>query len=176
MRRLTVSLLLIALVFTGDACRSKRRRSATAQVEDDGRLLTTVRIADPRSAVQLVRGFYGVEAEAWRWAMKKFAVTLRPPSGAAEKGAVLELRYSVPDVLLSKVGPITVSTIVNGLALPPETISRAGDGIYTQDVAASALRADGVTVEFSVDKALPPSEQDSRELALIVSSIGLLPK
>ncbi len=175
MRRLTVSLLLIALVFTGDACR-RRRRSATAQVEDDGRLLTTVRMADPRGAVQLARGFYNVEADAWRWAMKRFAVTLRPPAGASEKGAVLELRYSVPEVLLSKLGPITVTATVNGFGLPPETFSNAGDGVYTHDVAASALRGDAVTVEFSVDKSLPPSEQDSRELALIVSSIGLLPK
>ncbi|HEV8145667.1 MAG TPA: hypothetical protein VGP79_04775 [Bryobacteraceae bacterium] len=175
MRRLTISLLLLAIVFTGDACRS-RRRSASAQVEDDGRLLTTVRMADPRGAVQLVRGFYSVEADAWRWAMKRFAVTLRTPTGSNEKGAVLELRYSLPEALLSKLGPITISATVNGLALPPETLSRAGDGIYIQEVAASALRGAGVTVEFNVDKALPPSEVDSRELALIVSSVGLLPK
>jgi len=176
MRRLTISLLLLAVVFTGDACRSKRRRSATAQVEDDGRLLTTVRMSDARGAVQLGRGFYSVEADAWRWTMKNFSVTLRAPSGAAEKGTTLELRYSLPEVLVSKVGSITIAATVNGLSLPPETLSRAGDGVYTQDVPASALRADGVTVEFSVDKALPPSDQDSRELALIVSSIGLLPK
>src|SRR5882672_2243835 len=157
MRRLTISLLLIAVVFTGDACR-RRRRPASAQVEDDGRLLTTVRMADPRGAVQLARGFYNVEADAWRWAMKKFAVTLRPPAGSAEKGAVLELRYSVPDVLLSKLGPVTVNASVNGFALPPETFSNAGDGVYLHDVPASALRGDAVTVEFSVDKSLPPNE------------------
>jgi hypothetical protein len=29
---------------------------------------------------------------------------------------------------------------------------------------------------LSVDKGLPPSEKDPRELAVIVSSVGLLPK
>ncbi len=175
MRRLTVLLLLVLVVFSNDACRRRRKQAANA-VEDDGRMLTTVRMSEPRGAVQLVRGFYGVEADAWRWTMKKFAVTLRPPTGAAEKGAVLELRYTIPDVLLSKLGPLTITAEVNGLKLPSETLSRPGDGVLTQDVAASALRGDAVTIEFTVDKGLPPNEQDSRELAMIVSSVGLLPK
>jgi hypothetical protein len=175
MRRLILALALMAIVFSGDACRRRKRASAVA-AEDDGLMLTIVRVADPHAAVQLSRGFYNVEADAWRWAMKKFAVTLRPPAGASQKGATLELRYSVPEVLLQKLGPITITAGVNGLALPPETFSAPGDGVWTRDVPASALRGDAVTVEFMVDKALPPSDQDSRELALIVSSIGLLPK
>jgi hypothetical protein len=65
---------------------------------------------------------------------------------------------------------------VNGTAIDPETFSQAGDCVYVHDVPAQALVADVVTVEFSTDKAIAPSDQDKRELALIVRSIGLVAK
>ena len=72
--------------------------------------------------------------------------------------------------------PTTISATVNGVALPPETYRAAGDGTYARDLPASALSTDPVTIEFSVDKAIPPGDQDLRELALVVTSVGLLPK
>jgi multidrug efflux pump subunit AcrB len=117
MRRLIVSLLLLTVVFTGDACRSKRRRSATAQVEDDGRLLTSVRMADPRGQIQLVRGFYSVEADAWRWAMKRFAVTLRqmgkPRLKAAFDGAN-EIGFAVLATTVSLVAVFVPVSFLTG--------------------------------------------------------------
>jgi hypothetical protein len=57
-----------------------------------------------------------------------------------------------------------------------ETFSQAGDFVYSHEVPALALGSDVVTVEFSTDKSLPPTEKDKRELALIVKTIGLVPK
>jgi hypothetical protein len=71
---------------------------------------------------------------------------------------------------------MTLSASVNGLALAPETFTQAGDHVYTREVPANALNGEAVTVEFSVDKSLPPTEQDSRELSLIVFSVGLIAK
>jgi len=65
---------------------------------------------------------------------------------------------------------------VNGTPVASETFSQAGDLTYSQDVPASALGSDVVTVEFSTDKALAPTDLDKRELALIVKTIGLVPK
>ena len=51
---------------------------------------------------QLVSGFYGIETGAWRWTGKQFAVALGTPAGAAQKGAVLELKLTVPPVTIEK--------------------------------------------------------------------------
>ena len=47
---------------------------------------------------------------------------------------------------------------------------------YDRDIPAAAFSGDVVSIDFSVDKGLPPTDQDTRELSVIVSTIGLLPK
>ncbi len=102
----------------------------------------------------------------------KFAVVLRPPKGEAK----LELKFTLHDTIVNKLGPVTVSAKVNGVQIDPETFSKPGDYVYSHDVPASALGADVVQVDFTTDKSLEPTEQDKRELSLIVKSIGLVAK
>jgi hypothetical protein len=162
--------LLMFVMLAPAGCRRKKK----GRTREDG-LASVINVADPADSAQLVRGFSAVEADAWRWSTSKFAVVLRPPAGAAQNGAKLELRFTLADAV-SKLGPVTVSATVNGTAVDPETFSQAGDFTYSHDVPASALGSDVVTVEFSTDKALPPNEKDKRELALIVKTMGLVPK
>jgi hypothetical protein len=167
--------LLSVLVLAPTGCRIKKKsRAKTA--EDDGQLASIVNVADPRAAVQLIRGFHGLENESWRWTMKNFAVTLRPPANAAQKGASLELKFTLPDVMFNRVGAMTLDARINGVDLGPETYPKAGDFTYSRHVPEMALHADGVTVEFAADKGLPPGDTDPRELAVIVTTVGLLPK
>jgi hypothetical protein len=163
-------MILAALMSTG--C-GRQKKTAGG---DDGQLLSVVNAADPRAAVQLTRGFYGVESNAWRWTAKDFVVTLRRPDGAAQNGAKLEVKLAVPDIVISRLSQISLTANVNGLALPPDTFSKAGNFVYTRDIPASALTTDPVAIDFTVDKALPPSGQDARELAIIVASVSLSPK
>lgn len=170
-----LSLTLIAvLAFSLGGCRRRKKRAV--QEEESTGLATVVHVADPRSAVQLVRGFHSVEANAWRWTMARFAVILHPPKDAARKGATLELKFSLPEIVVQKLGKMTVAATVNGLALASQSYDKPGEYTYSADVAPSALVGDAVTVDFTVDKALPPTDQDLRELALIVSTIGFQPK
>lgn len=171
MRRLVAAFALLALVGLSEGCRRKKKVNA----REDG-LASVVNVADPADSAQLVRGFSNVEADAWRWSTSRFSVVLRPPAGAAQNGAKLELVFTLHDAVVKKLGPMTVSAKVNGTAVDPETFSAAGDFTYSHEVPASALGSDVVTVEFSTDKALAPTEQDKRELALIVKSIGLVAK
>jgi hypothetical protein len=164
-----VLLMFVALAPSG--CRRKKK----GRTREDG-LASVINVADPADSAQIVRGFSNVEADAWRWSTSKFSVVLRPPPSAAQNGAKLELNFTLHEAVVSKVGPVTVSATVNGTPLAPETFSQAGDFVYSHDVPASALGSDVVTVEFSTDKALPPTEKDKRELALIVKSIGLVAK
>lgn len=132
-----------------------------------------VHAADPKAAFQLVKGFHEIEQNAWRWTAREFAVTLRPPAQAAEKGAVLRLKFAVPEPVIARLKAITLASRVGGAALAPETYAKPGDYVYTRDVPASALAGDVVSVEFSLDKAIPPSEADQRELGVVVTSVGL---
>ena len=52
------------------------------------------------------------------------------------------------------------------------TYTTAGDHTYSKDVPASALNTDAVTVDFALDKFLPPGTVDQRELGIVVTSIG----
>lgn len=162
---------LLALVGLSEGCHRKKKVNA----REDG-LASVVNVADPADSAQLVRGFSNVEADAWRWSTSKFSVVLRPPAGAAQNGAKLQLVFTLHDAVVNKLGPVTVNATVNGVSAGPETFSAPGDYTYAHDVPASALGADVVTVEFTTDKALAPTEQDKRELALIVKSIGLVSK
>lgn len=166
--------LLLALAFTAPGC--KHRKVAERQtVEESGapRLASTVRMGDPRSVAQLAAGFHDIEAHAWRWTMRKFSVYLRPPPGSAQKGAVLSLNLTVPAAVLETQKTISLSASVKGNKLSVETWSKPGNYIYQCELPGSLLTGDAVRVDFELDKALPPSEKDARELGVVVSKVGL---
>jgi hypothetical protein len=176
MRRLIgISILPLALALLVGAAGCKRRpQKVEVQATDEEAqdLETMVHVADPRGSLQLVRGFHDVEQSAWRWTMRKFSVTLRPPAGAAQKGATLQLKFAVPDPVIERLKDITLVANVQGVPLESETCRKPGEYTYTRDVPARAFSGDAVTVDFALDKVLPPSASDNRELGVVVSSVG----
>ena len=174
MRRLILAVTLTAVV-AAPGCRYTRHRPERAAI-DDGEPVSLLNVTDPRAGSQLTKGFWNIEGGAWRWTMRNFTATLRPPAGSDQRGATLELKFTIPDVMFNRVGAMTVDAHVNGLDLGPEKYTSAGVYSYRRDVPAAQLGAAAVAIDFSVDKGLPPSDQDTRELSLVVSSIGLLPK
>ncbi len=173
MRRLAaVAGLALALA----ACKRAKHDAQAVAPEQESTEASVVNMSDPGAAAQLVRGFYTLEAGVWRWTMKNFEVTLKSPPGASENGARLTMRLTVPEAISSKLGPVTLKAAVNGLALDPETYAKPGDYVYSRDVPAAALKGDPILVQFACDKAIEPSPNDARELALIAVSIGLEPK
>jgi hypothetical protein len=107
---------------------------------------------------------------------RQFSVLLRPPRTAAAKGAVLQLKFTIPEVALSKMKALSLSAYVNGTALTPESYTQAGEFIYSRDVPANLLVGDVARVDFSLDKTIPPSAADRRELGVVVSLVGFQPK
>ncbi len=169
-------LTIAAVCIAGGSCKAKRRVRVETVEEDAGPLASFVRLSEPKTAVQLVRGFYALEHGAWRWTKSEFSVTLRPPSGAAQNGARLEMKLSVPDAVIAKVPQSNLLCTVNGLALEPEKIAKPGDLLYKRDIPASALTGDAVTFDFRLDKFLAAGQVEERELGTIVLSVGLLKK
>jgi hypothetical protein len=176
--RLAACLILLLIALT-PACRIHKKgpHAQTGQpAEDDGQLVSVINMNDPRAAIQLTRGFHSLENNNWRWTMKSFEATLRPPAAAAKNGATLQLKFTIPQVMFSRVGAMTIDARIKGVDLGPQTYPAAGDYLYTRDVPATALSGDAVAIDFQVDKGLPPGEQETRELAIIVTTLGLLPK
>jgi len=131
-----------------------------------------LQVGDPNAAAQLVKGFYDLEAGTWRWTMGKFSVTLSPPPNASERGAKLVLRLMVPEPVIKKLTSVKLSASLDGVALAEETYTKPGQYVYSQDVPAQALAKRVVTVDFALDKFLPPGEADQRELGLVVTAVG----
>jgi hypothetical protein len=159
--------LLLTLAFAPLGCKRKR-----AGQEAPG-MVSTVHMGDPRTETQLISGFYGIEQSAWRWTGRRFSLVLRPPLGAAQRGGTLELRLTVPPVIIEKLKTISLSATIGATALPPETYTQPGDYTYMREVAPALLAGDSVRVDFQLDKSLPPSGADLRDLGVVVLSAGL---
>ncbi len=165
--------LILGFAFALPSC--KHRKAAERQADESGAptMSSTVRMGDPGAASQLAAGFYDIEDHAWRWSMRQFSVNLRPPAGSAQRGAILFLSFTIPPPVLEKQPSISLSASINGNKLPPETWSKPGTYTYQRDIPGNLLTGDTVRVDFELDKALPPSDKDARELGVVVSKAGL---
>jgi hypothetical protein len=166
-------LMLCAVLLAG--CK-RRAHAEDAPKEAPAELLSVFQVADPRAAVQMTRGFHALEGNSWRWTASRFRVVLAAPPAAAEKGARLELKFSIPDVIFDRLGAITLSASFDGERLEPESYTQPGEHTYTRPIAPRAFGGGAVSVEFATDKSLPPTSDDTRELALIVTALGLQPQ
>jgi hypothetical protein len=163
--------LMVALA--GTACKGKHNAVVQNEEQDTGpRMASVVRMSDPNANTQLLSGFYPVENNSWRWTAGKFSALLRTPLAAAEHGATLTLAFNIPEIVIQKLGTITITPAINGTAMMPSTYKAAGIYALTVDVPTSMLSGESVRADFTLDKSIPPGT-DKRELGIIATSIGL---
>lgn len=168
--------LALALSLAPLGCKSEPKTVKETVEEPEAEappLASSVRTSDARRGGQLLTGFYGIEANSWRWTAKQFSVLLRTPAAAAQSGAALSIAFTIPQVAIDHSGTIMLSASVEGTPLKPETYSKSGAYEYKRDVPAAALSKDAVRIQFSLDKAIPPTGAEKRELGIIVASVGL---
>jgi len=167
--------LAAVLTFTG-ACRGKHHRT-TVENEEPGelapRLANTLKMNDPAAPAQLLKGFYGVEGGSWRWTAGHFSLLLRSPLSAAQHGATLSLAFTIPEVVIQKLGSVTLTASIGATKLKSETYTKSGAYTFAADVPAELLTKESVTADFALDKSLPAGAVDQRELGIIVTSASL---
>jgi hypothetical protein len=137
------------------------------------RATSSVNIADPGQAAQLLNGFYGIEGGKSRWTAKNFSVLLKIPPGSPLR---IYLKVYVPDVQIRNLGPIKIRAEVAGRELPSLTLSKPIEYIYSVSVDPAALRSDYVVAKFRLDKSSVGLNGDVRELGVVVTEVGLAPQ
>ncbi len=164
------SISLILLWIT--ACK-RQPRLEEAPPEPEISLKSDLPVKDPDALVQLTHGFYGLEEDRWRWTGPDFGVVLAEPEGAVEQGATLQVDLNISEVVLQRLGPITLSATVGGTPIEPQTFSEPGDTTYIRAIPPEQLTGEPIDIEFTTDRALPPEGTDNRELSLIVTRFAL---
>jgi hypothetical protein len=128
-----------------------------------------IAMGNPRFAGRL-EGFYQIEEGRWRWTQPKFAVSFYAPPRAATAAARLSLDIYLPDVLVQKMGKVTISASVAGHPLPPETWQKPGAVTYAREVPAAWLNPGVNRIEFAVARSF---EADGRELGVVLTGASL---
>jgi hypothetical protein len=163
--------VLIVATFLSFSCKPKRKWATPEPLSQQLFLASSLSISDPASRSQLLSGFHELE-DTWRWTRKDFSVELGRPGTAAQKGARVNLVFAIPDLVIQKLKSITLYAVINEVKLPSETYRKPGDYTYSGDLPPAVFTAKKVKVDFHLDKALPPTATDGRELGIIVSAIG----
>jgi hypothetical protein len=172
-RRRGEACLALLILLLAPACKRREKIRVQQTEEDTGQLSSVIHTADPKAAAQLLKGFHSIEQNAWRWTMAKFAIVLRPPKNAQQRGATLSLKFSIPDPVIERLKTVSLSATIGGIALAPESYTQPGEFTYTREIEGRVLAGEAVNIEFTLDKAIPPGEVDQRELGIVVSSVGL---
>ena len=144
-------------------------------IEEPATLVSMIRVADPSTSSQLIRGFYPLESNTFRWAAGRFSVALGTPASARTNGAWLVLTFNLPPVSIQALKKITLKAKAGDVELSPEEYTTPGGHQYRREVPASALTKDVTGADFTLDKFLR-LPNDDRELGLVVTQIGLVAK
>ena len=171
MRRFTLTLALCLCTLTL-ACKRPDPIRLQPTLEEPAALASMIVISDPSTSSQLLRGFYPLDQPAWRWTAPRFTVALQSPPHARDNGAWLVLRYTVLEQFIATLKKITINAKFGDLAMAPEIVTTAGNREYRRELPPTAFTKESTYADFTVDPFLKP-EGDGRELALIVTAVGL---
>ena len=139
---------------------------------------SSIRVADPAIAKQLIAGFYEVSENRWRWTGPVFEVALKPPRVRRSqdqplKSAELRVQIYFPEAEINQLGPITMTAQTSGHQYESTIYSKGGSYEFVADIPADALCTNVLPITFSLDKYLHASKTDPRDLGVVVTSFTL---
>jgi hypothetical protein len=165
----------ICLVLTGTACRGKHQKVYIEDDEkqDEAQPVSAFKMGDPAASRQLVGGFYSVEGKSWRWTARDFVVSFRTPPDATRRGATASLEFVVPDIVIQKLSTVRLAAAVRGSQVAVEHYTAPGSYTFKAQIPAESCGSAETVVDFHLDKAMPPSGGDGRELGVIATAAAL---
>ena len=123
------------------------------------------RLLEPRYTPSLLNGWHDLQ-EGWRWTAREFSVSL--PLDPLITPRALQLRFTLHEAVVAKLGAVTIRAAVNGRRLEPETFRSAGEHVYKAWLPPDVVKGAPAHVEFQLDKTLPADLRDGLELGIIV--------
>lgn len=117
--------------------------------------------------LKLIAGWHEAERTGWRWTKREFSIGL--PDGGTETYQRMSMRVFIPQVLIERLGPLTLRAEFDGQELAPVPFNQPGEHAFSRRLGMIAGREQNV--HFSLDKALYPGDFDHRELGIIVAAI-----
>ena len=102
--------------------------------------------------LKLIAGWHEAERTGWRWTKREFAVGL--PDGGTETYQRMSMRVFIPQVLIERLGPLTLRAEFDGQELTPVPFNQPGEHAFSRKLGMIAGREHNV--HFSLDKALYP--------------------
>jgi hypothetical protein len=97
-------------------------------------------------------------------------------TAGATQPAHLNVQIYIPESSIRKLGSQTLTAQFAGHALEPETWSGPGRYVFRRTLKPEWLKAGNsgdVEIDFSLDKAIPPTGSDLRELGIVVREISI---
>ena len=129
-----------------------------------------VLLADLRALDQLGDGWYEIENGGWRWMSREATLYLKKPTA---ENIVFEMKLYVPESVIQRVGAPSMRIVLNGELLATRKFPQAGSYVVEQTVPAQMLSPEVFRVDLKLDRAMPPSSADHRELGVVVTTVGL---
>jgi hypothetical protein len=137
-------------------------------------LLSRVEAADPRAAPQMIEGFYPLEQRLWCWTSRKFTVALAPPRSVPGLPMEVVLLFTLPEVIIDKLGPITLTARIDGAEVGSRLYDQPDVGlVFDAEVPENLLSNGRTVVEFELDKSMIVDEVPRRDLGVVFLSAAL---
>jgi hypothetical protein len=125
---------------------------------------------------QLAAGIYNAENNKWRWTAGDFSIVLATPHVASTHGADLVFAFYIPDAIMSRTGPVTLSAYLNQVEVGVTTYRTAGAQRFSAMIPPGLLRQSPVAIDFHLDRYVPRGVLDARELGFVAESVSLASK
>lgn len=116
----------------------------------------------PRYSVHLKEGWHALEQNSFRWTESRFSIEINRPH-------LIHFSTFRFDFRLPSTGPVTLSSKVNGVEMPPASFDGEREQFYSIQIPNEALQGAAIRIDFAIDKWLPAGPADERELGLLVA-------
>ncbi len=176
-----LGLLLIAATGCTDLMQRRNPQPETISNKDVAQLQPVVHshsfiMRDADAAGQLAAGIYGVENNNWRWTAGEFSIVLATPRGASTRGADLMFEFDIPDAIIRRTGPISLTAELNEVEVGARTFSAAGAQRFAAMIKPELITQSPVVIDFHLDRYIPRGVLEGRELGIVARAVSLEPE